>query len=64
MYYLHNLKKNEYSLISKKNIFVSEGDKNKFINHIKILNKIIEGNKYLAINTKKYKKYKKELTIN
>lgn len=64
MYYLYNSKKNVYSLFSKKNILTSKGNKNKFINSIKIFDKTIEGNKFIFKDTKKYKEYKKRIVIN
>jgi len=65
MYYIFILKDNLYSLYSnKKNILIVKGNKKRFIKYIKIFNKTIEENKYIARHTKEYKKYKKEITIN
>jgi len=65
MYFLYNLKDNQYSLYSnKKNIVTIKGNKEKFIKYIKIFDKTIEGNKYNARHTKAYKEYKKEIIIN
>ena len=65
MYYVHNIKDNEYSLYSnEKNILNIKGSKEKFIKYIKIFDKTIEGNKCGAKDTKICIEYKKNITIN
>lgn len=65
MYYMHNIKDNEYSLYSnEKPILNIKGNKEKFIKYIKIFDKTIEGNKCGAKDTKICIEYKKRITIN
>ena len=65
MYYVHNIKNNEYSLFSdKRNILNISGNKEKFIKYVKIFDKTIEGNKCGAKDTKVCIEYKKRIIIN